>query len=109
MINPSVLCRKHLLGEHVELHMLCGSIKKNKSLEGFVRNGLIEVHNIQQRHEELVAEMKRRGYNHKSPLPDINFFELGSVDRQKSFQDLMNRCEECRKNAEVVEWKTQQV
>jgi len=24
MLNPKALCRKHLMGEHVEIHMLVG-------------------------------------------------------------------------------------
>ena len=32
MIDPTMLCTKHLLGEHVELHMFVGTINKNKKL-----------------------------------------------------------------------------
>ena len=68
MIDPTMLCRKHLLGEHVELHMFIGTINKNKKLNGYRENGLVEVHNIKSRHAELVSEMKSRGMNHNSPL-----------------------------------------
>lgn len=33
-INPRYMCRKHLLGEHVETHMLVGSLRKEKSVQG---------------------------------------------------------------------------
>ena len=36
MVNPEILCRKHLLGEHVELHMLVGWIIKGKSIQGYL-------------------------------------------------------------------------
>ena len=32
LVPPSHMCRKHLLGEHVELHMLLGTLKKGKSI-----------------------------------------------------------------------------
>ena len=28
MIDPKLLCRKHLLGEHLEIHMFVGTINK---------------------------------------------------------------------------------
>ena len=62
MVDPRLLCRKHLLGEHVELHMLAGSLRRGISLQGFFENKLIEIHNVARRHEQLVREMKRRGF-----------------------------------------------
>ena len=55
MIDPTMLCMKHLLGEHVELHMFVGTINKNKKLDGYRKNGLVEIHNIQSRHLEFKA------------------------------------------------------
>lgn len=96
MVDPRIMCRKHLMGEHVELHMLVGSLNKQKSVAGFVAKGLIETASIHNRHKTLVAEMERRGYNHKSPLPSFAPVELGNVDTDKSLQDLTSRCETCR-------------
>ena len=76
MIDPKKMCDQHLLGEHVELHMLVGSIKKGISLNGYVRNGLIEPKSIIKRHEQLAKEMKRRGMNHRSPLKSFNLNKL---------------------------------
>jgi hypothetical protein len=67
MIDPKYMCRKHLLGEHVEIHMIIGAIKKNKNLQGFFDKKLIEINSIITRHDELVFEMIKRGYNHNSP------------------------------------------
>ena len=80
MIDPKMLCKKHLLGEHVELHMFVGTINKNKKLDGYKKNGLVEVHNIKLRHRELAAEMIARGMNHQSPLVDFKEFTFGVVD-----------------------------
>src|SRR5262245_23421826 len=64
MVDPRKLCDKHLLGEHVELHMLVGSLRKKKTLTGFLEGGLVELHSIRSRHQELIAEMTRRGFRH---------------------------------------------
>lgn len=96
-VNPNIMCRQHLLGEHVELHMFVGAINSKQSLTGFVEKGLVEVHNIEKRHKQLVKEMGRRGYNHKSPLPKFKTVVLGKVFKQKSLDDLLSRCPECRK------------
>ncbi len=108
LVDPAILCKSHLLGEHRELHALVGIIRSGKSLEGYVRNGLIETDYIQRRHEELVAEMEKRGYNHKSPLDysdrDDNL-RLGRVNDVKNVRELWLRCNECRERIEVCDQK----
>jgi len=91
-----MLCMKHLLGEHVELHMFVGTINKNKKLNGYRKNGLVEVHNIKSRHAELVSEMKSRGMNHNSPLQKFEVFHFGFVDIDNSYNELLKRCNDCR-------------
>jgi len=108
MVKPKYMCRKHLLGEHVELHMLVGHLKRGKSITGFVAKGLLQPVCIDTRHEELTEEMRMRGYNHKSPMP-VDWEELkkiirhipteerlAKVDVKKSLNDLLARCPECR-------------
>ena len=41
MVPPSKMCRKHLLGEHVELHMIAACLRLGKSIRGYVETGLI--------------------------------------------------------------------
>jgi len=95
LVDPSKMCRKHLLGEHVELHMLVGSLTKGKNIQGFIKDGLVELHSIKSRHAILVDEMTRRGYNHKSELPNFIELKLGKVDVQRNEIDLKTRCKEC--------------
>jgi len=97
-VDPKYMCRQHLLGEHVEMHMFVGIIIKGTSLEGYIRGGLVEVHNIQKRHDELVVEMLRRGYKHHSPLPDSYKLKLiaGKVDGKWNEVELTKRCLGCR-------------
>jgi hypothetical protein len=99
MVNPKILCRQHLLGEHKELHMIAGCMKRNKNIDGFVKNGLIDTSKVMSRHVEIVAEMQARGYNHHSPiehqLPD-KYLHRGSVSVEKSKADLISRCSNCK-------------
>jgi pyrimidine dimer DNA glycosylase len=96
MVNPQLMCRQHLLGEHVEINMLVGTLLRRKSVAGFVENDLIEVHSIRARHAELVREMSRRGMNHKSPLPKFRSRKLGKIDPRTNLIELQRRCKACK-------------
>jgi len=96
-VDPRFLCRKHLLGEHVEMHMFLGSILKGKSMRGFIEKGLVEIHNIKLRHHQLKNEMIDRGMNHKSDLPDCNLWTEGKVDSFDNIDELIKRCPDCKK------------
>ncbi|MDE2290794.1 MAG: pyrimidine dimer DNA glycosylase, partial [Elusimicrobia bacterium] len=70
-LPPRILCRQHLLGEHRELHAVWAVLTQGQ--EGYSRHpetlrwvGRLKA--LFARHEELVAEMGRRGYRHASPL-----------------------------------------
>jgi len=72
-IHPKFLCRKHLLGEHRELHGLWNILTKHKGKCGYSRHpetirwvGKRKALYI--RHEALVKEFSRRGYLHHTPL-----------------------------------------
>jgi pyrimidine dimer DNA glycosylase len=96
MVDPRKMCDQHLLGEHVELHMLVGSLRKKKTLTGFLDGGLVELHSIRTRHAELVIEMKSRGFRHASPLPPFRAKRAGKVSIQLNLQELARRCRACR-------------
>lgn len=99
MVDPKLECVRHLNAEHRECHALIGIILHKKPLSGtkYITTGLVEVHNIKQRHNELVLEMTRRGYNHKSPLPDAELWTEGQVDSAQNLIELRTRCPECAK------------
>ena len=40
LVDPKKLCREHLLGEHLEMHMFAYSINNDKNIEGFLEKGL---------------------------------------------------------------------
>lgn len=108
MVNPKILCRKHLLGEHVECHMFLGSMRTKMKLDGYIDNNLFEVDQLFYRHLELSQEMEDRGYKHKSPLnlgiyvERRKLYKNVKIDMEQSLNDLINRCPECRKRMEEL-------
>ena len=98
MCDTKILCRKHLLGEHGEIHKHRHNFVKGHSIEG--RRGQIEPEAMEVRHDELATEMKTRGYNHKSPYenPNLSEYDLDGfvVDKADSLCDLLDRCDDCR-------------
>jgi hypothetical protein len=101
-VIAEVLCRKHLLGEHVEMHMFVGTINKGKSIDGYVRDGLLDTDRIEERHFLLAHEMFRRGMKHTSPLPAITvkLEARRSVDEKANLRELCRRCVDCRERIE---------
>jgi len=104
MVPVNKMCNKHLLGEHVEIHMFVGSIKKNISIEGYIKNDLLEPKSIYTRHNAIAKEMEKRGFHHKSPLPKVSLHAKTikphinyKINIKKSYSDLLMRCANCRK------------
>jgi len=103
MVPPQILCRKHLFGEHGEIHKHRHNFVKKYSINGRIFPVVqIEPSSMLIRHDELAEEMLRRGYNHKSPyyMPDISYLpeeiRNSKVDINKSIEDLIDRCEDCK-------------
>ncbi len=72
-IEPSRLCRAHLLGEHAELHAIWSILVNDKT--GYARHpetlrwrGKLKA--LYLKHDEIAAEMARRDYAHRSDLPE---------------------------------------
>jgi hypothetical protein len=96
-VNPKWLCNKHLLGEHVEMHMFTGTIQKNKSIRGYLIKGLVNPSLIKKRHDKLAEEMIERGMNHQSDLNiDCSDFINRPISIRKNEEELCKRCEICR-------------
>ena len=105
LCDPKIMCQKHLCGEHLEMHMFLGSLKKKKKIDGYIKNNCFEPRMLYQRHKDLADEMINRGYNHKT---DIQLNECAvvldlseeqqywEIDRKKSLNDLITRCPNCR-------------
>lgn len=73
-IEPSRLCRAHLLGEHRELHAIFAILTKGSA--SYANHPEVKrwrspeaLAALEARHDALVAAMRMRGYQHHSPLP----------------------------------------
>lgn len=105
MLDPKLICRKHLIGAHGELHKHRHNFEKQHKIDGRIYPIVqIEPPSMKKRHDELAEEMIRRGMNHNSPYeqPDISYLpeeqQKAKVDIEISKIDLMNRCEDCKHN-----------
>lgn len=103
-INPELLCKNHLLGEHGEIHKHKHNFEKKHRITNRISPVVqIEPESMKKRHDELAAEMIKRGYNHESPYeqPDLSYLKdeerYAKVDVNISYSDLISRCPECAK------------
>lgn len=107
MTKPSGMCDKHLLGEHVELHMFLGSMRRGTSMRGFLDNNMLEPLSIYYRHAEIAREMEARGMKHKSPMTKdeadkgVGMLVDGdrlwtTIDHVAAREELHRRCPQCR-------------
>jgi hypothetical protein len=90
-LHPKLLCTKHLAAEHRELHGLWNILAYDK--RGYRKHpetmrweGKLKA--LYHRHEALVREMGRRGWNHRTPL-DIRL--AVGLSRQRMFVDSLSR------------------
>jgi hypothetical protein len=72
-VDPAILCRSHLLGEHRELHAVWAILTEDR--QGYrnhpeTRRWRGRLRALYGRHECLVDEMRERGYAHRSPLDE---------------------------------------
>lgn len=68
MVDPTLMCKKHLLGEHGELHKFMHNWEKRHRIDGRLAGNAMEPLSYKARHDVLADEMLARNYNHKSPL-----------------------------------------
>jgi hypothetical protein len=109
-IDPALLCDQHLLGEHTEMHQVAGTIEHHPHgeaiAEGHAERQQVDTSLIGRRHDELAAELQRRGMDHDSPLDYEDELDLGSLDIEANLADLKARCDDCQtriENAEPIE------
>ncbi len=104
MVNPTLLCKNHLMGEYREHFAIAGTLRLKKSITGYIRNNLIEPLSLEQRFAAIKAEMLRRGYKPKKQFiaPDMSYLPREQlnyrIDVGSSQADLLNRCTACRAN-----------
>ena len=87
-IPVTYLCDKHLLAQHVEIHTIYNVISQDK--KGYSKHPetlrwVDRLPELKLMHSFTVYEMKRRNYNHKSPIDDqlsedLSSMRFGAVD-----------------------------
>jgi len=108
MVPVQYLCRKHLCGEHGELHKFLHNWRKKHRVDKRIQRNQMEPKSYKTRHDRLAKEMLHRDYNHKSPLdqPDFSYLpefqQEYKVDIKASLQELLDKCPECRKRYEEI-------
>lgn len=107
MVDPKLLCRFHLLGEHGEIHKHRHNFVKHHKISGRIFPIVqIEPAAMKSRHDELAAEISRRG-NHNSPyeLPDLSYLGESAnvkVDIEYNLADLRKRCADCAQRMDDI-------
>lgn len=96
-ISPKLLCSRHIRGEHQECHCAYKAYTSgNFNCKGFV-NGLVDFIRLKDRHDELVAEMKARGWKHDDLeiIENVNL-ESAPININHNLDELKIRCKDCR-------------
>jgi hypothetical protein len=102
MIDTKLLCDKHLIGEHGELHKHIHNFVKKHNMATRIEKGQIEVESMGTRHDELAQEMLDRGFRHQSSfqMPDISYIpeslRIRKVDINANLAELRSKCTKCR-------------
>lgn len=109
MLPTEILCKKHLLGEHGEIHKHRHNFIKGHRIDGRLKPFVaIEPLLMGSRHDELALEMIKRGYIHKSPYlqPDLSNYDYNMInvkaDLEYNLNDLLSRCSECEKRYKEI-------
>lgn len=103
LIEPKLMCKKHLLGEHGELHKFLHNWIKQHSITGRIAGNAMEPLSYKARHDALADEMLARGMNHKSPLeqPDFSYLPVEQREYKVNVRAnellIMERCKECKR------------
>ena len=100
LVPPKLMCKQHLLGEHLEAHIFVSKMEKHYKLDGFIKGSMFfGAEYIKQRHDELARYIS----GHKTPL-DISHIDLELYPpieitwnhTLKSAIDLVTRCDRCK-------------
>jgi len=102
-LNPSDMCRHHLLGNHNEAHQLVGYLRSADSdsgaltkLFGHAARGQIDLTKLRWWHDRLADEMERRGYEHDSPMDYDELVPIGEGAITPAATNRLDwRCEKC--------------
>lgn len=104
MCDPRFMCNKHLFGEHVEHHMFIGTLLRKKSIDGYIKNDLLEPLSLRSRHDLIVEEIISRGFHHQTPIlfddEILSYLSINQlyhkINSDNSLLLLLSRCNKCQ-------------
>ena len=102
LCDPKIMCQKHLCGMHVEMHMFVGTMKRKKKIDGFLKNNCLEPLMLKKLHDNVVNEMKCRGYNQESLLYLDECRLNHKINCDDSLNELIKRCEICNEKSKTM-------
>lgn len=103
MVDPNLMCKQHILGEHFEIEKHRHIFVKHYSIAGRVRPDDVQIEplSMKSRHDLLAKHFK----HHNSPyrMPSLAYLPKehreAKVDRIASHKKLIEKCEDCRRLA----------
>jgi hypothetical protein len=103
MVDPRIMCFKHLCREHCEVHRLVANLRKGRDVRSYLLRQVLDISSIYIRHKELEDEIMARGGKLDSPLSAAEcvafarWYGSTTVNIGRSLADLSDCCKECRK------------
>lgn len=103
MVDPRIMCTRHLCREHCEIHRLVANLRKGRSIRKYLLQQMIDVSTIYTRHKELENEIMSRGGKLDSPLSAVEcvafarWYGSTTINIGRSLSDLSECCTECRR------------
>jgi hypothetical protein len=103
MVDPRIMCFKHLCREHCEVHRLVANLRKGRDVRSYLLRQVLDISSIYARHKELEDEIMARGGKLNSPLSAAEciafarWYGSTTVNIGRSLADLSDCCKECRR------------
>ena len=103
MVDPRIMCFKHLCREHCEVHRLVANLRKGRDVRSYLLRQVLDISSIYIRHKELEDEIMARGGKLDSPLSAAEciafarWYGSTTINIGRSLADLSDCCKECRR------------
>jgi len=115
LIDPRLLCMKHLKLEHKDLHSIVKNLNSGINLDLYIVRGDIDPSNVFTRHEIVEQELQLRGVYTNSPLHKFEckaletWYGKVNINLGRSLSDLSSACPSCHKRiSSLVSWAVSQ-
>lgn len=80
----------------METHMAVGWLRGDRDITPWADRSFVDTSRLRREHDDLAAEMLRRGMNHESPLPEFRDPGLGDLpNEEENLRELARRCRAC--------------